>query len=96
VLVTVGEQEALTNVNGTFSLLLSPGDHILNMSKNGYLDKMVMVHVEPGGDMELEDSILQDAPGDTGLDGGVLLCAGLAVLVLIIVAVVVLVLKRQK
>jgi len=96
VLVTVGEQEALTNVNGTFSLLLLPGDHILNMSKDGYLDKMVMVHVEPGGDMELEDSVLQDAPGDTGLDGGVLLCAGLAVLVLIIVAVVVLVLKRQK
>lgn len=96
VLVTAGEQQALTNVNGTFSLLLSPGDHILNMSKDGYLDKMVMVHVEPGGDMELEDSVLQDAPGDAGLDGGILLYAGLAILVLIVVAVAVLVLRRRK
>ncbi len=95
VLVTVGEQEALTNVNGRFSLLLSPGDHILNMSKDGYLGKMVMVHVEPGGDLVLEDSVLQDAPEEGGFDGGIMLYAGLAVLA-VIGAVIVLTLMRRK
>jgi len=56
--VTVGEQEALTNVNGSFSLILSPGGYILNMSRHGYLGKMVMVHLEPGGDLVLGNSVL--------------------------------------
>lgn len=95
VLVTVGEQEALTNVNGSFSLLLSPGNHIVNMSKDGYLDKMVMVHVEPGGDRVLEDSVLEEVQDGDGANGGILLYAGIAILAVIGV-VVVLVFTRRK
>ncbi len=94
-LIVWGEQEALTDANGTFSLVLPPGDHILNMSKEGYLDKMVMVHVEPGGDMVLEDSVLQDSPELNGTDGGLVLYAGLAVLA-VIGALVVLTLMRRR
>ena len=95
VLVTVGEQEAVTNVDGIFSLILSPGDHILNMSKDGYLDRMVMVHVEPGGDLILEDSVLQDASDEGGLGDGTLLYAGLAITAAV-GAVIVLALMRRK
>ncbi len=96
VLVTVGAQEAITNVNGNFGLILSPGDHILNMSKDGFRDKMVMVHVEPGGDLVLEDSVLEEAPEDDLLGGGTMLYAGIAVLALIVAVVVLVIVRRRK
>lgn len=80
VLVKVGEQEALTNVDGSFSLLLSPGNHILNMSRDGYLDKMVMVHVEPGGDMDLGNITLESAPEGGGGLNDLVLYAGLVMI----------------
>jgi len=95
VLVTAGMQEALTNVNGNFGLVLSPGDHALNMSKEGYLDKMVMVHVEPGGDMVLEDSVLQEAPEESEWSGSTLMIAGIAATALIVVAFVLIMMRRR-
>ncbi len=97
VLVKVGDQEALTNVNGSFSLILSPGDHILNMSKDGYLDKHVIVHVGPGGDLVLDDSILfTGEAGDKGLYIADLVYTVLAILAIVVVMVVLLVLNHRK
>jgi len=96
VLVTVGEQEALTNVNGSFIMTLSPGDHALNMSKAGYLDRMVMVHVEPGGDMVLEDSVMETVAEGNGLYTDDVVYAALALLAVTAVAAVALLLKRRR
>lgn len=96
VLVIAGEQNALTNVDGRFSLLLSPGDHILNISKGGYLDRMVMVHVEPGGDMSLEDIPLESAPGDDGTMNNLVFYVGLAVIGALLAAAAFLIWRNRK
>lgn len=96
VMVKVGEQEALTNANGSFSLLLSPGDHVLNMSKDGYLDKMVMVHVEPGGDMVLEDHVMSESVGVKGLYIADVVYAIIAVLAVLAIAAIVIYTRRRK
>lgn len=86
VLLWVGEQETLTNVDGRFSLLLSPGIHIINISAEGYLDQQYLITVEEGGDEDLGNITLDRAPADGGGLDDLLLYIGLVVVIILAVA----------
>lgn len=94
VMVSWGEQQVSTSSDGGFSLVLPPGNHVLNLSRAGYLDLMVMAHVEAGEDLVLEDTVMRAAPGNGG--GSPLPYIGLAAAALILVSLVVLAMRRRK
>lgn len=96
VLVTVGEQEALTNVDGRFGLLLLPGEQRLNFSAEGYLDRNVTVIVEEGGDTDLGNLTLETAPGDDNGMNDLVFYAGLGALAALIAAAAYLIWRRRK
>jgi len=80
--VVLGEQTVYTNATGHFSLILPPGDHVLNLTMDGYRDKMVIAHVDPGEDVDLGDILLE--PVDEDQYEGVLIYAGVAIAAIVL------------
>jgi len=95
VLLWVGEQETLTNVDGRFSLLLSPGIHIINISAEGYLDQQYLITVEEGGDEDLGNITLDEALADGGALDDLLLYTGLIAAVIILAVAAFLIWRRR-
>jgi parallel beta-helix repeat protein len=96
VLLRVGEQEARSNVDGRFSLLLSPGIHMINISADGYLDQQYMVTVEEGGDADLGNITLERAPADGGAPMDLVLYAGLILTGVLLAAAALLLWRKRK
>lgn len=64
--VTCGDRTVYTDIGGSFSLLLPPGEHALSLSKDGYLDRNLTVQVLPGQDLDLGDLVMEaDEEGPT-------------------------------
>lgn len=78
--VSVGDQEVFTDGQGRFNLLLSPGEHLLNISADGFIGRTLPLQVEEGGDMELGDIVLVLAEQDEPSGMGTLALAGVAVM----------------
>jgi len=57
-LVVCGDETALTDEHGLFSLVLTPGNHTLRVSMEGFEKLEMDVQVLPGQDVELEDMVL--------------------------------------
>ncbi len=58
--VSCGNQTSYTDVDGRFSLVLSPGNHTLLFSAEGYLDGEVNVTVLPGHDLDVGAMVLNE------------------------------------
>jgi hypothetical protein len=64
--VTCGDRTVYTDIGGNFSLLLPPGEHVLSLSKDGYLGRNLTVQVLPGQDLDLGDLVMgADEEGPT-------------------------------
>ncbi len=78
-LVVSGEEQALTDENGLFSLLLAPDDHTLSVSAEGFKEAKVQVQALPGQDKELGDVVLVLESGSAG-DCMLIALGGMAVM----------------
>jgi parallel beta-helix repeat protein len=96
VLLKVGEQEALTNADGRFSLVLSPGIHIMNISAEGYLDQQNLITVEEGGDADLGNITLERAPDDGGALNDLVFYVGLVIIGLLLATAAFIIWRRRK
>jgi len=56
--IVCGDESVLTDETGHFSLVLTPGNHTLWVSMEGFEDIEMDVQVLPGQDVELEDLVL--------------------------------------
>lgn len=96
VLLKVGEQETLTNADGRFSLVLSPGIHIINFSADGYLDQQNLITVEDGGDADLGNITLERAPSDSGTLNDLVFYAGLVMIGLLLATAAFIIWRRRR
>ena len=60
--VTCGDSLVLTDDDGAFSLLLTPGNHTLVALLDGYIDAPIVVQVLPGQDMDIGELTLVKEP----------------------------------